>query len=282
MALARSCGAESVATLHDAVADPTTDAVYIATLPDTHASIAQTALRHGKAVLCEKPVVVNSRELEAVLALARERGLLFMEAMKPPFFPVYRRLREHLQRDPIGRILEVRSGFATVTQSQHPSWLLEAAGGSMMGIGVYHAFLSVDWLGPASEVRAEGLLSARGVDAFASVRTSHASRHAEWFSGMDRDASAGATLIAEQGTITLPGAWWRPDIINLQYNDGRLVTLHEPAVGNGFQYETEHFCDLLRSFETESTVMTHAHSRATMAILDQARSDLGVRFAADH
>jgi hypothetical protein len=119
------------------------------------------------------------------------------------------------------------------------------------------------------------------VDAFATVKTSHGKGQAEWFSGLDREASAGATLIAEYGTITMPGAWWRPETIALQYNDGRLVTLHEPAVGSGFQYETEHFCELLRSGETESAVITHAHSRATMAILDQARSEIGVRFAAD-
>lgn len=150
-----------------------------------------------------------------------------------------------------------------------------------MGIGAYHAFLSIDWLGPADAVQAAGIVGQSGVDAFATVQTKHKQANAEWFSGLDRDASAGATITAEHATITMPGPWWRPDTITLTYNDGRLVELHEPAVGSGFQYETEHFCDLLRSGATESPVISHAHSRATMAILDQARSQIGVRFAAE-
>ena len=276
-ALAKLCGATYTPSVEDLLAK--VDAIYIATLPDSHAAIATAALQAGKAVLCEKPVTANSRELAAVLSLAK--GRLFMEAMKPQFFPVYRKLREHLEHAPIGRITHMKSGFTTNTPPEHPSWRIEGAGGSLMGIGVYHAFLSVDWLGPANTVQAQGVLATNGVDAFANVKTTHGSGQADWFSGLDRDASVGATIIAEQGTITMPGAWWRPETITLQYNDGRLVTLHEPAVGSGFQYETEHFCNLLRSGATESPVITHTHSRATMAILDKARSEIGVRFAAD-
>lgn len=99
-ALAKSCGAIHTQSFDALLANSKIDAIYIATLPDSHASIATAALQAGKAVLCEKPVTVNSRELEAILAFAK--SCLFMEAMKPPFFPVYRKLTEHLRRDPIG------------------------------------------------------------------------------------------------------------------------------------------------------------------------------------
>src|SRR5471030_2651879 len=61
------------------------DAVYIATLPDSHALYSIAALNAGKPVLCEKPAAVNLSGLEEVLKVARSNGLLFMEGMKPPF-----------------------------------------------------------------------------------------------------------------------------------------------------------------------------------------------------
>jgi scyllo-inositol 2-dehydrogenase (NADP+) len=84
--------------------------VYIATHPDSHHAYVLAALAAGKHVLCEKPSMLNGQQLEEVLAAARTRGMLFMEAMKSPFLPLYRRLREHLERDPIGQVAFVRAG----------------------------------------------------------------------------------------------------------------------------------------------------------------------------
>ena len=80
------------------------DAVYISTHPDSHHAYALAALAAEKHVLCEKPSMLNGQQLEEVLVAASIRGLLFMEAMKPPFFPLYRRLREHLEQDPSDKL----------------------------------------------------------------------------------------------------------------------------------------------------------------------------------
>lgn len=50
-----------------------------------HARWACRALRAGKAVLCEKPAVLNEEEAHAIASVSRERGVLFMEAMKIGF-----------------------------------------------------------------------------------------------------------------------------------------------------------------------------------------------------
>src|ERR1700733_2309732 len=66
------------------------DVVYIATLPDSHHLYSAMALNHGKHILCEKPAATNLTILESVLKIAQSKGLLFMEGMKPSFFPLYR------------------------------------------------------------------------------------------------------------------------------------------------------------------------------------------------
>lgn len=86
------------------------DAVFIATLPDSHAAYSIAALRSGKAVLCEKPSAPTKKELEAILQCAEATGMLWMEAMKPPFFPLFQQLKSHLAADPIGAVQFVRAG----------------------------------------------------------------------------------------------------------------------------------------------------------------------------
>ena len=76
------------------------DALYIATMQDSHPQYALRAFQAGRAVLCEKPAAVNARALQEMIDVARSSKLLFMEAMKPPFYPLYRQLRDHLAADP--------------------------------------------------------------------------------------------------------------------------------------------------------------------------------------
>src|SRR5258708_17385110 len=54
------------------------DAVYIATLPDSHSLYSISALNAGKHVLCEKPAAVNLKTLEQILQVAKSKKLLFM------------------------------------------------------------------------------------------------------------------------------------------------------------------------------------------------------------
>ncbi|MBC8838240.1 Gfo/Idh/MocA family oxidoreductase, partial [Escherichia coli] len=73
------CGGTPAASLEALLASDI-DAVYIATLHDSHAQYTLAALAAGKAVLCEKPATLNAAQLDTVLQAARDAGLLFMEA----------------------------------------------------------------------------------------------------------------------------------------------------------------------------------------------------------
>jgi hypothetical protein len=54
--------------------------------------------------------------------------------------------------------------------------------------------------------------------------------------------------------------------------------LNEPFVAGGFNYETAHFCELLRQGVRESPVIPHALSLGMARLLEAARIELGVRF----
>lgn len=60
------------------LADPTVDAVVVATPTTTHYAVVSDALNAGKHVLCEKPLCLDTAEGEALVALARAKGLVLM------------------------------------------------------------------------------------------------------------------------------------------------------------------------------------------------------------
>ncbi|MDR5854706.1 Gfo/Idh/MocA family oxidoreductase [Caballeronia sp. LZ062] len=276
-ALAEPFGAAAFDDFDDLLAN--IDALYIATMQDSHPHYALRAFAAGKPVLCEKPAAVNARTLQQMIDAARGAKLLFMEAMKPPFYPLYRRLREHLQADPIGEIGLVRAGCSMANvPADHPSFSLDAGGGALLDIGIYEAFLAVDWLGEALDVQTIGRVGATGVDVFASLNVRHERGIAQLFCGLDLQGRGDALIGGTQGTVTIHENWWNPARATIAYTDGRKVELDEPFSGGGLNYETAHFCELLRAGATESPVMPHVMSMRMMAIMDAARRDLGVRF----
>ncbi|MDR3429722.1 Gfo/Idh/MocA family oxidoreductase [Silvimonas sp.] len=252
------------------------DAVYIATPHTRHAQYSIAALAAGKAVLCEKPAAVSLGELEAVLAQAAVSGKLFMEAMKPPFYPLYRKLRETLLADPIGPVQFVRTGFS-IPDVEPDSRLYQPdlAGGGLLDVGVYGVFLSVDWLGAAKDVQVQGRVAA-GVDTFAAINSQHHGGWSQVYCGLGLSGAGDAMLAAANGHVVIHEKWWHPERATICYTDGRKVELHEPAEGGGLNYETAHFCELLRTGKLQSPVLSHETSRSMIRLLDHAREGLGV------
>jgi predicted dehydrogenase len=258
------------------------DAVYVATHPDTHAELSIRALAAGKHVLCEKPSAVNQRQLEQMLGAARKHDRLFMEAMKPPFFPLYQRLRKHLVNDPIGPVGFVRAGHSDSTLGpDFPLFFPELGGGGIMGIGPYEAFLALDWLGPLRRVHTLGRLNRAGVDSFAVIHTEHQRGLAQLHTGLDLLSHGDAMLAAPRGYVLIHANWWNPRRATIHYRDHRVVELDEPITAGGFNYETAHFCALIRQGLRESPEISHEISLAMARLLEQARTSLGVHFPGD-
>lgn len=276
----------SVATIApdlDALLSANVDAIYVATHPDTHAELCIAALTAGKHVLCEKPSALNVGQLAQILDVAGAQDRLFMEAMKPPFFPLYRRLREHLEEDPIGPVGFVRAGHCD--SSIGPDYalhFLELGGGGILGIGPYEAFLALDWLGPLKRVQTMGRLSPAGVDDFALIQTEHEHGMAQLHTGIDLLSHGDAMLCGSRGYVLIDANWWNPERATVHYVDGRRIELHEPYTAGGFNYEVNHFCNLIREGRRESPVITHALSLGMARLLQEARVALGVRFPGEH
>ena len=65
----------------DLANNPNVDTIYVATPHPFHKECAVLCLEAGKAVLCEKPLTVDAKQAEEMIACTREYNQFLMEAM---------------------------------------------------------------------------------------------------------------------------------------------------------------------------------------------------------
>ena len=120
------------------LADPDIDAVYIPLPNAMHVEWTETAARAGKHVLTEKPIAMDRTEIDRLIALRDETGLLIAEAYMIPHHPQWQMVRDMVRGGEIGEILHI-DGYFTFRLTDGGNIRLNPAlgGGVTRDIGVY-------------------------------------------------------------------------------------------------------------------------------------------------
>lgn len=108
-AVAEENGIKAYASREELLNDERIDLVTIATPNDVHKEIAIDALRAGKNVISEKPVTLNSRELEEIIAVAEECGKLFTVHQNRRWDEDYLTMKKLLDEDTLGNVFRIES-----------------------------------------------------------------------------------------------------------------------------------------------------------------------------
>src|SRR5439155_9897097 len=104
-AAAERYGARAVSDWETAIQDERVRIVSVATTNNLLRVVARRALELGKHVLVEKPAALRSAELEPLVNLARERGLVYQAGFNYRFHPAMERAKSLLHDGAIGRLL---------------------------------------------------------------------------------------------------------------------------------------------------------------------------------
>jgi predicted dehydrogenase len=91
------------------LSDPAVELVTVATPNDVHREIVTDAPRHGKNVICEKPVALSSADLEAMIKAANECGKLFTVHQNRRWDPDYRTAKAVLESGALGRVFNIEN-----------------------------------------------------------------------------------------------------------------------------------------------------------------------------
>ena len=95
------------------------DAVWISTPNTLHAEHAICAARHGKHVICEKPMAVNLRECDRMIAAAAKHGVQFLQGHSKIYQAPIKAIREVVASGRIGKVIQI-SAFNSNDWLQRP------------------------------------------------------------------------------------------------------------------------------------------------------------------
>ena len=126
-------------TYEEMLADENIDIIYVATPHSMHYENMKQAVNAGKHILCEKAITVNVAQLEEVLELAEEKGVIVGEAMTIFHMPIYKKLRKILESGALGKVNLITMNFGSFKEYNMGNRFFNRnlAGGAMLDIGVY-------------------------------------------------------------------------------------------------------------------------------------------------
>jgi predicted dehydrogenase len=117
------------------------DAVFVATPNACHLQDVLWAIKHGKPVLCEKPMAVNAGQCRQMVEAAAKANVLLGVAQVFRFEESTARFRERLAAGQIGKLVFARSEFSFPGASGHlRTWIADLAvsgGGPIADVGVH-------------------------------------------------------------------------------------------------------------------------------------------------
>ena len=139
-AFAEKYGVENVyGSYEEMLKDENIDVIYIATPHSQHYENMKKAIGAGKHILCEKAITVNDHQLEEIVSLAEEKNLTVREAMTISHMPLFKELKDRIDKGDIGTVKMVQVNFGSNKgyDSTNRFFALEAAGGALLDIGGY-------------------------------------------------------------------------------------------------------------------------------------------------
>ncbi|MBT1700909.1 Gfo/Idh/MocA family oxidoreductase [Fulvivirgaceae bacterium PWU4] len=125
-----------------------TDYVSICTPNYLHDSHIRFALRHGADAICEKPLVLNPWNIDALMNLEQESGKKIFNILQLRLHPVIIELRNKIQSGPKDKVYDVELSYITSRGSwYYTSWKgeMNKSGGIATNIGI-HFFDMLTWI----------------------------------------------------------------------------------------------------------------------------------------
>lgn len=278
-----------------ALADVEVDIVYIATPHTTHAELIAEAARHGKHILCEKPLTVTAAEARYAVDIARRHDVFLMEGFAFRCHPQTERLISLIRDGAVGEIRMLEAAFGYDAGPSPRNYLLdrELAGGSILDVGCYTVAMCRLLAGVASGrdhaeptiVTGTGIVSAsydvdlRAVGGLAF----EGGLIAQVGCAIDANLGSHLRVLGSKGVITLTDPWLpgqgRPATITLSRRSGEQVWPLADTDGDLYAVEADEVAHYL--VNRESPAMRLTDSLGNMEVLERWRQAVGVSYRQD-
>ncbi|MEN9956838.1 MAG: hypothetical protein RIR46_446 [Actinomycetota bacterium] len=267
-------------TYEELLADETIDAVYVASRVGDHFKHGMRVLDAGKHLLVEKPITYLASEAEELLAHARAKGLLAMEAMWTRYLPQASVIDQLVLK--LGTPELLVASFATDNRAIERLWQ-KGGGGVVHDMGIYPIAIAQQLFGDPITIEASGQITDLQIDSEAVVTLGYESG-ARATLIMSMQASLPQTVSAsfEQGVLNIHAPFLAPSGITLTDKDfyARGETWFDESEVRGHEglsYQATAFASFVAAGMLESPVHTHAQVVANIAVAEEIVRQLGAQ-----
>ena len=247
------------------------DAVYIASPHETHYAYAKEALQEGKHVLCEKPLALKEAEAKELFAIAEEKSLVLMEAVKTAYCPGFTRLLSIIETGFIGEVRDVECSFTKLTAPDVRERTDTEYGGAFTELASYTLLPVLKLLGCKDlQVRFDSQFDENGIDLYTKAYISNGKALSCGKTGLGVKTEGSMIVAGTDGYIRVEAPWWKTSRFSIHHEDPQdIQDFKVYFAGEGLRYEIAEFVDRIQGWHTSDYHLTKEESITMARIFEQ-------------
>lgn len=235
--IAKACG-----SYEELLRDPEIEAIYNPLPNHLHVPWSIKAAEAGKHVLCEKPISLNVREAQNLLAARDRCGVKIGEAFMVKTHPQWLRVRDLIQKGVVGKLRSILGAFSYFNRDpKNVRHVVEWGGGGLMDIGCYPITTS-RWIFGEEPLRVAAMLEADpefGTDRLSSAMMEFPSGHSVFTCGTQLVPYQRMQFLGTAGRIEIKIPFNAPNDRPCEI----LIDNGKDLLGSGITVETIPTCD---------------------------------------
>lgn len=261
------CVTDDYATLLNEV-----DAVYIISKPQDHYIQIKKALELGKHVLCDPPIVLTTNEWLELNALAKERNLILMDAIRTAYSTAYYRMLLLIKSGRIGDVMSVDSSCTSLRDNDLPNEELREKWNSICMWGPNAMLPVFQILGTqytqkhiTSHIEDESIM----YDSFTKIAFVYPHAVASIKVGKGVKTEGELVVSGTTGYIYVPAPWWKTEYFEIRREDpAQNKRYFYQLDGEGIRYELVSFLKAVQGGKNYSYIDDNVSEAFVMVIED--------------
>lgn len=241
------------------------DAVFVASSPESHYETIKRALEKGIHVLVESPAVLDKNQWLYLDNMATEHNCILMESIKTAYSLAYYRMLLLVKTGVIGKIISVDSVCTSMrdyaSETMISGWNSISAWGPTALLPIFQ-LLGTDFV--RKDIISHRLNETSDYDLFTKVALVFKNAMASMKVGQGVKSEGELIISGTKGYIYVPAPWWKTDYFEVRYeNPADNKRYFYQLDGEGIRYELVVFLNSIKKGKNLSYIDT----KVTKAII---------------
>jgi predicted dehydrogenase len=236
----------------------------------------------GFNVLCEKAFALNTAQVKAMIAKAKEKDVFLMEALWSRFNPAINAAKAEVNNGAIGNLKAIKADFCFRFDYDTSSRLVNKnlAGGALLDIGIYPIFLSYFFFGKPVRMYVDSEYYPNGADKNLVMLFDYENgEEAILNASLQYYSPSDGFLHGDEGSIQLHGRWHEAQAytkFRKSFEDPDREEFGERSLTFGYEIDEVHEC--LGNGLKQSEKWTWQNSIEIMEIMDEIRGMIKLNY----